>query len=211
MIVHRDALCKLHQLRLSQGVSQLILADKNDLQCLVLVCVDIGEHAQFFQCLGFHILCFVYDQHGAAVMCVLVNNELNKALVHFNLVHVGMIKVECQQYPLQQFTKRAMRVGDQANGMFPVHVVQQMADKGSLAGAYVTADNREAGIVQEAVLQHGKCHAVLVAHVQETRVGQQREGFLAEVVERFIHGDRGCRSGALGLVQDGADDIGRVE
>ena len=47
-----------------------------------------------------------------------------------------------------------------------------MANQGGLAGTNVATDDGETGLVHQAVLQHRKRHAMLVAHVQKARVGQ---------------------------------------
>ena len=124
VVVHRNALGELHQVRALQRLTQFALADENDLQGLVLVGIDVGEHAQLFQCLGRHVLRLVNNQHGAAVVRILVNNKIDQSPVHLDLVHASVFKVERKQYPFQQFTKGAVCVGYQADGMFPIHVVQ---------------------------------------------------------------------------------------
>ena len=53
--------------------------------------------------------------------------------------------------------------------MSPGQLPQELLDEGGLAGAYFTADDGEAGVIDDAVFQHGERHAVRAAPSTKTR------------------------------------------
>ena len=59
MKVGRNSLRELMQLGQQEQIPQLGLPDKDELQDLELIRVDIGQHPQMLEGLGFEILCFV--------------------------------------------------------------------------------------------------------------------------------------------------------
>lgn len=64
---NRDALNELAQLRLVQDVEEIELSDDHDLQELLIVGLEIRQHANLFEHVGRQVLRLIDDQHRAAV------------------------------------------------------------------------------------------------------------------------------------------------
>src|SRR5256885_81079 len=62
-----------------------------------------------------------------------------------------------------------------------------MHDQSCLAGPDLTGNDREAGMIENPIFEHGERHGVLAAPIQEIRVWHDREGLCPQPVEPLVH------------------------
>ena len=78
MIGRRDALGELRHLGPLDHCAQFGLADQDQLQQLVLVGVDVGQHPQLFKAVDGQVLRLVEDQNDAAAFSIFRNEKILK-------------------------------------------------------------------------------------------------------------------------------------
>src|SRR3989344_69017 len=187
VVVHGNSLRELLQARIPQVVAQPGLTRKYHLQYLVLIAINVGEHAQLFQRLWTHVLGLINDQDRTTIGRILLYQEIHEGLIHIDLFFTVAFKIECQQNPLKQFAKRGMGVGNQSHHHVALHLVEELADQRSLAGADITCDDAEAGLIHQAVFQQSQRHLVLFAEIKKLRIRQERKWLAPKTIKRFVH------------------------
>ena len=76
-----NPLSKLLQFRTPQEVPQLRLPNEHDLQQLIFVGIDVGQHSQRLHCGWIDVLGFVNDQHHTVFLAVLVDQEALESVI----------------------------------------------------------------------------------------------------------------------------------
>lgn len=183
-----DALRELGQVRARDQLAQLRLAHEDELQQLVLVRVDVGEHPQLFERLRRQVLRLVEDQRGASAGGVFLDQEVLELPeeLHVGLRRVGLLP-QRHKHPMQQLAAPALGVRDQPDAVVLRDLVEQLAHQRRLAGADLAGDDRDRRMGGDAVFQHRVGLGVRRRPVEELGVGQQRERPLGEAEERIVH------------------------
>ena len=157
-------------------VAQLRLADQHQLDQLVLVGVDVGEHPELLERLGREVLRLVEDQHGAPAGGVFLDQEVLELGEELHVAGVGLGRhPERHQHPVQELAAVALGVGDQPDGEVLGQAPEQVAQQRGLAGADLAGDHRDRRMRQHAVLEHRVGAGVVLRPVEEVGVGQERE------------------------------------
>ena len=185
--VRSHPLCKLLQLGALQQVPELRLAHQDDLQQLVLVGVDVGEHAQRLHGGRAEVLGLIDDQHHPPSLSVLVDKKPLERVIPRHRRRNVMGQPEGQHDPFGQVGKIRVGIGDQAHHDLLTQIVEKSTDQRGLATTDVATDHRETGSVVQCVLQHGVGERVPLAHVKKVGIGLNGEGFFLQSVKRFIH------------------------
>lgn len=182
-----DALGELAQLVLLQQVVQLGLADEDQVQQVVLLGVDVGEHADLFQALDAEVLRLVDDQHHRVAGGVLADQELDEIVVELDLGLAFVLQAIGHHDPLGHFAEVVVGEVDQPDTQLRPDLVEQAIDERGLAAAHLAGDDGEALAVLDAVLEQRQRRGVALRHVEERGIGQQREGAFLEAVEVLVH------------------------
>ncbi len=164
---------------------QLRLAAEHDLQQLAVVGVDVRDHAQLLERLGAEVLRFVDDQDRAAPGIELLVEEVLELLVEADIGAALELLVEGHQDPFEQLAAATLDVGQQPDIDITGELAEQMLDQRGLAGADFAGDDGEAGVVDDAVFEHGEGQAVRTSPIEKPGVGDDREGSAVQPVKRF--------------------------
>ena len=158
-----------------------------NLQKLIFISIDVGEHAQRLHGRRAQILGFVNDQQDSAALPVFVDQKALEGVItrHGRQAVIG--QSERQHDPLCQVGQIGVGVGDHAYRNLVAHLFEQAADQRGFAAPDVAADHREASPVVDGVLQHGVGERMPLAHIEKVGVWLNRERFLFQAVEGFIH------------------------
>ena len=196
-----DPLGQLAKRRVQHHVAQFRLADQHQLDDLVLARVDVGQHPQLFQAFRRQVLRFVEDQHDPPSGGIFVDQEILKLLEQ---LHIADRRVEGDakrvQHPLDQLAPPALRVRDQPHRHPRAKLAQKLAQQRGLAAADPTGHQCDRRPRQDAEFQHRIGAPVLGRPEQEIRVGNKREGTLAESEEIHVEAD-------AGIFRSGLDDL----
>ena len=138
----RNPLCELFEGRIFDHSAQFGLAHKDQLQKLVFVGVDVGEHPQLFQRFNRQVLRFVDDQHHIAALRVFVDDEILEALEHADvIVALPNRHIERVKHPANELTPPALRGGDQPDLDVLVQFGQQLLQQCGLARPDLAGDD----------------------------------------------------------------------
>ena len=184
--IHQHALGELGQLGTSQGCPQSGLPHQDHLQHLVLVGVDVGQHAQFFQGVDAQILGLVDDEHGATATAILLNEEIDEALMLLHRASPAP-QLEGQENPVHEVAEAVEGIGYQPHAEFAARQGEQLADQGGLAGADLAADDTEPGLVVQAQFQQPQGLFMLGAEVEIIGIRQQGKRLFPETIECIVH------------------------
>jgi hypothetical protein len=158
-------------------LAQFRLPQQDQLQKLVLVRIDVGEHPQLLEPFDREVLCLVDHQRHRAAFGILRDDEI---LQELELRHVGSggvaFHIERVEHPLQQLAAIAMGVGDQPDDRVVVEILQELLQQRRFAGAHLTGDHGDRRPAHDAVFQHGKARLCAAGPIQEIGVRQKREG-----------------------------------
>ena len=188
MVFDGDALRELGQFRPHERLLQLGLPDDDELQQQLVTDVHVRQQTQFFERLDVHVLGFVDDEDNAPPLKEFRRHEVDELLVHLDLVGVFALQPEGRQDPREQVTEIAMGVGDDPNGHIAADMFEDVANEGGFARAYFARDEGETGLAAQTVFEHGKRHGVLLAQIQEVRIGRQGEGPPVQAEKSLVHG-----------------------
>ena len=96
MKIRGNALGKLLKLRALHQVFELRLANKNELQDLILVDIDVGQHAQLFDGLDAQVLRFVDNQDRTPALRIVIEQKVSILLIEGDIGCVAERLIEGQ-------------------------------------------------------------------------------------------------------------------
>ena len=176
MIGRRHALRELAKLGTHDHVSKLGLANEDQLQKLVLVGIDVGQHPKLFQPFDGKVLRLVDQQDDAPTVGVFLLHVFLQALEHR---YVGPAQIcldrERVQHPLQKLAPPSLRVRDQAQSHVVVQRLEQFLDQRGLARADLAGDDGDGRARDDAEFENREGTPMRPGPEQEVRIGQERE------------------------------------
>ena len=200
---------ELCHVRTAHQIVQFRLADQDQLQKLVLVGVDIGEHPKFLQRFPAEVLRLVENQDHPATVSIFLDQMTLKA---GKQIHIGLIgprrQIQRHQHPAQKLAARALGIRDEADRHILFDASQQMMHQSGFARPHFTGDQGDRRMGQQPVFQHRIGAAVLRRPVDEGRIRQQRERPLGQAEEAAIDIEGGAHA-PPGLLPD-LCGIGRI-
>ncbi len=160
---------------------QLGLSDQNQLQKLVFVGVDVGEHPKIFQRLDREVLRLVDHYDHIAALGIFLDHEVLELAEHGDVV-AGVVRLEPQRVenPAKQLAAPRLRVRDQPDRDIVLDLRQQSLHERRLAGPHLAGDDGERRPDGDTILQNGVGLGVGGRPEQEVGIRQQREGPLGE-------------------------------
>ena len=198
VIAGGNTLRKLAQVVARQQRAQFGLPDQHDLQQFFPGGFQIGEQAHLFQGVGGKILRLVDDQHGAPAARVGFK-QMRVEHVGKQLDAGGIARVVNAQLVAQageEFHGGDTRVEDQGHVDVLGHLLQQAAADSCLAGAHLAGELHETAALAHPVQQVRQRLAMLLTHIEKTRVGRDGKRAFCESEILFVHkaacGHRAC-------------------
>src|SRR5687767_14590057 len=119
----------------------------------MLARVEVGKHSEFLKLSRSEVLRFVKDQNGPPPMRVLLMQEALESSVQADVRLVERLPRRHHD-ELQQFLAAAGCIRNQTDSSIGWKLADEVPDKSRLAGTDVTGDDREAGVVPDAELEH---------------------------------------------------------
>ena len=188
-VVARDhPLRQLLHAGLGEPVAQLRLPDQHDLQQLVGVGLEVGQQAQLLQHVRRQVLRLVDHEQAVAAGGVALQQELVQRVdVVLHRAQGRHGDSELVAHRLQQLGHRQLGVEDVGHVGALGHLAEEAAADGGLAGAHRPREQHEAAPASDAIEQVRQRLPMTPAHVEEARVGRDREGILLQAEQRRVH------------------------
>nr|WP_242482266.1 hypothetical protein [Thiocystis violacea] len=178
---------ELLKVGVAQLITQLGLAEQEQLEHEILVGIDVRQEANFLEFVEAEVLGLVDNEERLLAASVLVDQKVDERLVLLDLVSRGHLEIEGDAHPVHDLTDGLMRVRDESDAQVVVQLLQQIAHQRRLARADLSRQDREARLVVQAILDERQGFPVDFAEVEEAGIGQQREGLFIQTKEGFVH------------------------
>ena len=178
VIARGYTLRQLPELRRFEHLQQLRLAQQDHLQQLARVGLEIGEKADLLQDVERKVLCFIDHQNDALLARVRFDEMAIDAvdeLLDRVLLRLGRCISELLADRREQFRNRYSRVDHEGDVGVVGNPFEQASAERRLARSDFPREQHEAA-GPKSPLEMRKRFAVPLAHVQEVRVGRDREG-----------------------------------
>ncbi len=168
----------------SQFLFKFRLADKHDLEELVLGGFEVRENAQLLHGLYGHVLRLVDQEHHRIAFLVLLDQEIAQPLQAREGRAAFSLHAEFVQHGFEQFFK-GQRGVKEINGvqLLPLYLLHVGAEHRRLAGADLARDRDEALLLLHAVQDGGQGLLVAGAQIEKVWIGRDVKRFLIQTEE----------------------------
>ena len=98
-----------------------------------------------------------------------------------------MLEAERARDPVNELPETRVRVGDHADRVGIVELVEQIPKQRGLTRTHFAGNHHHAGLLRDAVFEHRKGARVAAPQIEIVRVWVQREGLFGEPKVGFVH------------------------
>ena len=182
---------QLPQFRFSQKVRQLQLSDQDDLQQLRIMCFEIRNDSNLFECRERKVLSLVDDEDSPAFFLQNGNEKFIQRVQQVLLARRFRnrhCKVRQNRLHQIEFVQKRVQKESRADVLFDR--VEHGAAQCRLAGADIAINNHEAFAPLYRVVEKFECAVVRLAAIEILRIGSEAEWRLDEAVILFVHSRR---------------------
>ena len=182
------ALVELTQVVTLQDSVELRLAGQNDLYQFVTLCLKVRDQAHLLENVGGQVLGLIDDKDDCSSGFMLLKQKVVERVQVSEAVSLLRIHAELAADVGQELFTRTTGVEDQGAAIFfRVKLGKERPKHGRLAGAHFAGHGNEAGMAVDTVQKVCKGFAMVLAQINELRIGGDRERFFAETEKFTVH------------------------
>jgi hypothetical protein len=185
-----DPLSELAKAVIVQAVSELRLAEQDDLEQFAIFGFEVGEESDLFEEFGGEVLGFVDDQDGVAAVEEEIDKELIESGEGFEAVHAFGVETILEGDGTEELVGIEDGIEDEGGGVVFAEFLEDGAADGGFAAADLAGELNEALAFADTVDEVVEGFTVSGVVKKVARVGRQIERRFLQAVKVQIHAER---------------------
>src|SRR3989338_775187 len=187
VVAHPDALAQLLERWQRQLLAQLRLSDKDDLDQLIFIRLEVREHADLLQQAQAEILRLVDDEHDVVAGGSLLHEELVQLAEERQPVVAHRVEAEVLDDRVEQLEFGEIGMQNERGFGERFQLAQERLAEGRLAGADLAGDFDEPFALPDAIDHVGERFAVLPGEIEKVGVCRIGKRFFPQAEKFKIH------------------------